>query len=122
MKLLRDKCDFWLESGDEGSPGVTPMFHLEARNLRSSPVMNVQFIMDAMTESGLLYAFASSNFWKRGDVIESRGDYIVEVSSDHGPLKGIDYPDEPLIVRFEISYVSSKEGFARLAIEKTYHF
>ena len=122
MKLIRSKCEFWLEPSEANYPGGIPMFHLEAKNLWGESVKNVQFMMDAITESGLLYAFASSDFWKRGDVIESGGELIIEVPSDHGPLKGIDYTKEPLIVRFEISYLTFTEEFTRIAIEKIYQF
>jgi hypothetical protein len=122
VKILKDRCAFWLEPGDESSPGITPMFHLEARNMRDDPVKNVQFMMDAMTESGLLYAFASSDFWKEGDAIQSGGDYIVEVRSDHGPINTLDRPTETLIVGFELSYVTSKGDFTRVSCEKRYDF
>ena len=90
--------------------------------MRNDEVKNIQFMMDAMTESGLLYAFASSNFWEEGDDLQSGGDYIVEVRSDHGPAGVVKGPEEPLIVGFELSFVTSRGDFTRIAVEKKYDF
>ena len=90
--------------------------------MRDAEVKNVQFMMDAMTESGLLYAFVSSDFWEEGDVIQSGGDYIVEVSSDHGPINTLNGPEESLIIGFELSYVTSKGDFTRVSCEKKYDY